>query len=31
MTKQERDFLAFTSLPGFKAEFLEILGGNRGG
>jgi hypothetical protein len=31
MTRQERDFLTFTSLPGFKAEFLEILGGNRGG
>jgi hypothetical protein len=30
MTRQERDFVAFTSLPGFKAEYLEILGGKRG-
>jgi hypothetical protein len=30
MTRQERDFLTFTTLPGFKAEYLEILGGNRG-
>ena len=30
MTKQERDFLAFTSLPGFRAEFLDILGGKNG-
>lgn len=30
MTRQERDFLAFTSLPGFRKEFLDILGGNRG-
>ena len=30
MTRQERDFLAFTSLPGFKSEFLDILGGNNG-
>ena len=26
MTKQERDFVVFTSLPGFKSEFLDILG-----
>jgi hypothetical protein len=30
MTRQERDFLAFTSLPGFRKEFLDILGGNNG-
>jgi len=30
MTRQERDFLAWTSLPGFRKEFLDILGGNRG-